>query len=306
MVQQQKNNITPQETIAMFENQQIRRERYNDERRFNVVDIANILSQSKSKDKWVYRRKLKQRLSEEWSEIVTKCHELKFLSSDGKKYPWDAANTKTVLRIIQSIPSPNAEPLKQRLAKLGNERVEEANDPELGMQRARDRAIAVYKSRWMTDKEIKQRLQTIDIRHDYTDELKARGIKDGLEYALLTNISYTRSGKSAKEYKKLKWLVKSDNLRDHMTMTELLLTWLSEEAGKEIAKSKDARWFDEVQDALIQWAGIAKNTRENLENQIGKSVLADKNRLTDKQKALRDKAHKQEKLGYNKKAKKKK
>jgi hypothetical protein len=169
------------------------------------------------------------------------------------------------------------------------------------MQRARNRAIAVYKSRWMNDKEIKQRLQTIDIRHDYTDELKARWIKDGLEYALLTNISYTRSGKSAKEYKQLKWLVKSDNLRDHMTMTELLLTWLSEEAGKEIAKSKNAKWFNEVQDALIKWADIAKNTREDLENKIGKSVLIENNRLTEKQKTLRDKANNQEKLGYNKK-----
>ena len=299
MIQQKDDKIMPQTTIAMFENQNIRRERYNDERWFSVVDIVSVLSQSSDGRK--YRNKLKQRLKEEWSEMVTNYHQLKFMSSDGKKYNSDAANTKTVLRIIQSIPSPNAEPLKQRLAQLGNEKVEEANDPELGMQRARNRAIAVYKSRWMNDKEIKQRLQTIDIRHDYTDELKARWIKDGLEYALLTNISYTRSGKSAKEYKQLKWLVKSDNLRDHMTMTELLLTWLSEEAGKEIAKSKNAKWFNEVQDALIKWADIAKNTREDLENKIGKSVLIENNRLTEKQKTLRDKANNQEKLGYNKK-----
>lgn len=301
MIQQKDDKIMPQTTIAMFENQNIRRERYNDERWFSVVDIVSVLSWSLQPSR--YWTELKQQLiKKEWyTDLFGKIEKLKFLWADNKKYPWDAANTKTVLRIIQSIPSPNAEPLKQRLAQLGNEKVEEANDPELGMQRARDRAIAVYKSRWMNDKEIKQRLQTIDIRHDYTDELKARWIKDGLEYALLTNISYTRSGKSAKEYKQLKWLVKSDNLRDHMTMTELLLTWLSEEAGKEIAKSKNAKWFNEVQDALIKWADIAKNTREDLENKIWKSVLIENNRLTEKQKTLRDKAHNQEKLGYNKK-----
>jgi hypothetical protein len=134
---------------------------------------------------------------------VTKCHELKFLASDGKKYPGDACDTQTILRIIQSVPSPKAEPLKQWLASLGNQRMEEANDPELGMQRARERAIQVYKSRGMNEKEIKQRLQTIDIRHDYTDELKARGIQ-GKEYGILTNISYSRSGKDAEDYKKYK------------------------------------------------------------------------------------------------------
>lgn len=300
-MEQGKNKTNSKETIAIFESQQIRRERYQDERRFSVVDITNILSESKSKDKWAYRRKLKQRLIAEGSEIVTFCHELKFLSPDGKKYKWDAANTKIILRIIQSIPSKNAEPLKQRLAQLGNERVEEINDPELGIQRSRDRAIAVYKSRWMSDQEIKQRLQTIDIRHDYTDELKARGIKSGLEYALLTNISYIRSWKTAQEYKKFKGLVKTDNLRDHMTRTEMLLTGLSEEAGTEIAKNKDAKGFDELQNALTQGAEIAKRTKEDLEDKIGKSVLDQNNRLNNKQKALRDKAHQQEKLGYNKK-----
>lgn len=202
-----KNLLSPGTTIAFFEDKEIRRERYNDERRFSVVDIVNVLSGSKSIDKWAYRRKLKQRLSEEWSEIVTDCHELKFLASDGKKYPWDACNTQTIFRIIQSIPSPKAEPLKQRLSSLGNQRVEETNDPELGMQRARERAIQVYKSRGMNDKEIKQRLETIDIRHDYTDELKLRGIKAWFEYALLTNISYTRSGKTAQEYKEHKPII---------------------------------------------------------------------------------------------------
>ncbi len=229
-----------------------------------------------------------------------KIGQLKFLASDGKKYLWDACDTQTMLRIVQSIPSPKAEPVKQWLASLGNQRMEEVNDPELGMQRARARAIQVYKSRGMTDKEIEQRLQSIDTRHHYTDELKARGIKDGLEYALLTNISYTRSGKNAQEYKKYKWLIKTDNLRDHMTRTEMLLTWLSEEAGVEIAKSKNAKGFDEIQDALIQWADIAKKAKENLEEKVGKSILDVNNRLSPKQQILRDQINGQEKLWQKK------
>ena len=159
--------------------------------------------------------------------MVTDCDQLKFLAADGKKYMWDAGNNKVILRIIQSIPSPKAEPFKQRLASIGSQKMEELNDPELGMQRARESAIRVYQSRGMSDKEIKQRLQMIDSRHDYTDELKARVIQAN-EYGLLTNISYQRSSKDAQDYKLHKWLVRSDNLRDHMTRTEMLLTELSE------------------------------------------------------------------------------
>ena len=296
--------LTSSKTTAFFEDKSVRRERYNDERWFNVVDIVFILTWSSQPSR--YWTELKQQLIQnEWySDLFGKIEKLKFLWVDGKKYPWDATNTQTMLRIIQSIPSPKAEPVKQWLASLGNQRMEEVNDPELGMQRSRERAIQVYKSRGMTDKEIEQRLQTIDTRHHYTDELKARWIKDGLEYALLTNISYTRSGKSAQEYKQYKWLVKTDNLRDHMTRTEMLLTGLSEEAGVEIAKSKDAKGFNEVQDALVQWADIAKKTKENLEEKIWKSILDTDNRLTSKQQVLRDQANKQEELWYNKKNKK--
>ncbi len=182
--------------------------------------------------------------------------------------------------------------------------MEEVNDPELGMQRARARAIQVYRNRGMTDKEIEQRLQSIDTRHEYTDELKARWIKDGLEYALLTNISYTRSGKTAQEYKEYKWLIKTDNLRDHMTRTEMLLTGLSEEAGVEIAKSKDAKWFNAVQDALTQWADVAKRAKEDFEEKIGKSILDNDNRLSPKQQALRDQVNTQKKLSHINKKKK--
>jgi hypothetical protein len=149
----------------------------------------------------------------------------------------------------------------------------------------------------MTEKEIQQRLQTIESRHLYTDELKARGIKDGLEYALLTNISYQWSGKTAQEYKEYKGLTKKDNLRDHMSRTEMLLTGLSEEAGAEIAKSKNAQGFNEVQTALLAGAEVAKSTKADLESRIGKTVLDTQNRLTEKQKALRQEALKQKRLG---------
>mgnify|MGYP000863725072 FL=1 len=135
--------------------------------------------------------------------MVTNCDQLKFLASDGKRYKSDAANTQTILRLIQSIPSPKAEPFKERLATLGNRKMEELNDPELGMQRARESAIKVYQSRGMNKNEITQRIQMIDGRHNYTDELKTRGIEVD-QYAQLTNISYQRSGKDAQSYKKHK------------------------------------------------------------------------------------------------------
>ncbi len=296
--------LTPFTTAAFFEDKEVRRERYEDERRFSIVDVVSLLTASERARK--YRSDLKTKLAKEegFMELSEKIGQLKFLASDGKKYLWDAVNTQTMLRIVQSIPSPKAEPVKQWLASLGNQRMEEVNDPELGMQRARARAIQVYKSRGMTDKEIEQRLQSIDTRHHYTDELKARGIKDGLEYAVLTNISYTRSGKTAQEYKEYKWLIKTDNLRDHMTRTEMLLTGLSEEAGVEITKSKDAKWFDEVQDALVQWADIAKKTKEDLEERVGKSILNDDNRLSPRQQVLRDEVNEQKKLWQNKTQKK--
>ena len=154
--------------------------------------------------------------------------------------PWDWANTQTILRIIQSIPSPNAEPFKQWLASLWNDRVEEVNDPELWIARARARAIAVYKSRGMTDDEIKRRLSTIETRHDLTDEYQARWIV-WIEYWILTNIWYWIFDTTAEGIKKKKWLGKHDNPRDHMNKTELLLTELTEETSKNLIKKHDAK-----------------------------------------------------------------
>ena len=283
-------------TKALFEDKEIRKERYQEERFFNLIDVIGALTNQKKKKKAkTYRTTLKSRLKQEWSKVVTNCDQLKFLASDGKRYKSDAANTQTILRLIQSIPSPKAEPFKERLATLGNRKMEELNDPELGMQRARESAIKVYQSRGMNKNEITQRIQMIDGRHNYTDELKTRGIEVD-QYAQLTNISYQRSGKDAQSYKKRKWLVKSDNLRDHMTRTEMLLTELSEEAGIEIAKSKNAKWFGQVENALREWAVVAKITRENLESKTWKSVLDKNNRLTPRQQSLRDKVNIKKKL----------
>ena len=283
-------------TKALFEDKEIRKERYQEERFFNLIDVIGALTnQYDYKKAKTYRTTLKSRLKQEWSKVATNCDQLKFLASDGKRYKSDAANTQTILRLIQSIPSPKAEPFKERLATLGNRKMEELNDPELGMQRARESAIKVYQSRGMNKNEITQRIQMIDGRHNYTDELKTRGIEVD-QYAQLTNISYQRSGKDAQSYKKHKWLVKSDNLRDHMTRTEMLLTELSEEAGIEIAKSKNAKWFGQVENALREWAVVAKITRENLESKTWKSVLDKNNRLTPRQQSLRDKVNIKKKL----------
>ena len=274
--------------VVLFNDEKIRRERYNNEWYFSVVDIVNILSSSKSKDKWAYWRKLKQRLIEEWSEVVTNCHELKMLASDGKKYLTDVANTHTILRIIQSIPSPKAEPFKQRLATLWNERMEESNDPELWIVRARSRAIAVYKSRGMTDDEIKRRISSIETRNGLTDEYQARGIV-GIEYWILTNLWYWIFGTTAEWIKNKKWLGKHDNPRDHMNKTELLLTELTEETSKNLIKTKNAKWFNQIAPCVEKSVGIVKWTKDAIEQATWEDVLTDFNRLSDRQKTLRKK-----------------
>lgn len=208
------------------------------------------------------------------------------IASDGKRYLTDAANTKTILRIIQSIPSPNAEPFKQRLASLWNERVEESNDPELWIARARTRAIEIYKSRWMTDDEIKRRISSIETRNDLTDEYQARGIV-GLEYWILTNLWYWIFGTTAEWIKNKKWLGKYDNPRDHMNKTELLLTELTEETSKNLIKKKDAKWFNQIAPCVEKSVDIVKETKDAIEEATWEDVLTDFNRLSDKQKSLR-------------------
>ena len=280
-----------QDDILLFNDEQVRREWYNEERYFSVVDVVKILTWSQSEDKWWYRRKLKQRLSEEWSEVVTKCHKLKLLAPDGKRYPTDTANTKTLLRIIQSIPSPNAEPFKQRLASLWNERIEETNDPELWIVRARMRAIENYKKKGMTDSEIKRRLSSIETRNDLTDEYQNRGII-GMEYGILTNLWYGIFGTNADGIRSKKWLWKHDNPRDHMNKTELLLTELTEETSKNLIQKQNAQGFNEIAPCVTKSVEIVKDTKDSIEKATWENVLTDFNRLTEKQKSLRSREKK--------------
>jgi hypothetical protein len=258
-----------------------------------VVDIVSVLTQSQQPSR--YWADLKNRMFKyEWfSELFAKCEKLKFIWLDWKNHPWDWANTETVLRIIQSIPSPKAEPFKQRLASLGNDRVDEINDPELWIARARARAIAVYKSKWMTDDEIQRRISSIETRNTLTDEYQSRWIV-GIEYWILTNIWYWIFGTDTEWIKKKKWLNKSDNPRDHMNKTELLLTELTEETSKNLIKKHDAKWFNEIAPCVSKSVDILKNTKDSIESATWESVLSDFNRLTPRQKKLRNKENKQQ------------
>ena len=278
--------LSKTDASSIFDWMEIRKMRYNEERYFSVVDIAAILAWSIAKDKWWYRRKLKQRLSEEWSEVVTECHELKLLARDWKSYPTDCANTQTLLRIIQSIPSPKAEPFKQWLAQIGNERIEEYNDPELGIHRARERAISTYQKKWMSEKEIKMRMSSIGTRHNLTDVWKWANI-DTKEYGMLTNLWYSWTGLDAEKMRKLKWLTKSDALRDHFSKPEILLTELAEETALRLTEKRWSKWFVEVQQDVIAWSDVAKKTKEHMEDVLWEDVVTWFNRLSERQKQWR-------------------
>mgnify|MGYP006988932806 CR=1 FL=1 len=278
--------------IILFNDEKIRRVWHNDERYFSVVDVVSILTQSQQPSR--YWTDLKNRMSkyEGFSELFAKCEKLKFTWLDWKNRPWDWANTKTILRIIQSVPSPKAEPFKQRLASLGNDRVDEVNDPELWIARARARAIAIYKSKWMTDDDIQRRISSIETRNSHTDEYQSRWIV-WIEYWILTNLWYWIFGTDAEWIKKKKWLNKSDNPRDHMNKTELLLTELTEETSKNLIKKHDAKWFNEIAPCVSKSVDILKDTKDSIESATWESVLSEFNRITPRQKELRNKEHRQ-------------
>lgn len=259
--------------IILFQNKKIRREWIQDheERVFSVVDIVWLLS--KSKDGRKYRNKLKQRLNEEWSEVVTNCHQLKMIAKDGKMRLTDVANTETMLRIIQSIPSPNAEPIKRWLAEVWAERINEMNDPELAMERA----MKYYSQKWYDESWINQRLKSIEIRKELTNEQKNVWIQEWQEYAILTNeITKARSGKSIKEYKQYKQL-KQESLRDNMSNLELVLNMLAEASTTEISKEREPKDFKESKEIAKAWGNVAKKARKELEDQTAKSIVSNKN-----------------------------
>ena len=261
--------------IKLFQSKQIRSVWNEEEQQwyFSVIDVVGALTDSI--DPSAYWRKLKQRLISEGNETVTNCHRLKMQAADGKMRLTDVANTKDMLRIIQSIPSPKAEPFKQWLAQAGSERIAEIENPELAQKRIRD----TYRAKGYSDEWIEQRIRGIAIRDTLTDEWKKRGIKEGKEYAILTaEISKATFGITPAEYKKLKSLDRpTENLRDHMTDLELLFSALGEASTTEIAKTHDAYGMKENSSAAKAGGKIAGDARKALEKKTGRTVISKTN-----------------------------
>ena len=268
--------MTKKEAIKIFEEKKVRTV-WDDETEewfFSIVDVVSILTESVDGRK--YWNKLKQRLKAEGSELVTNCHQLKLPSTDGKYYKTDVATTEQLFRLIQSIPSPKAEPFKLWMAQVAKERLDEMQDPELTI----DRAMREYKALGYSDNWINQRLKSIEIRKDLTDEWKRHGLQEGVQFATLTDIIYqTWAGKTAKEYKQFKGL-KKENLRDNMTNTELVLNMLAEAATTELSKEKNPQHFEEHQVIAKQGGKAAEAARKQLESDLGHSVISPLNART--------------------------
>jgi len=260
-------------SLKLFENKHVRSE-WDAEREawyFSIVDVVAVLTESA--DPAAYWRKLKQRLKAEGNETVTNCHGLKMTAPDGKLRLTDVADTEKLLRLIQSIPSPKAEPFKQWLARVGYERIEETEDPELAL----DRAMETYLKKGYSRDWINQRLKSIEVRKELTDEWEDRGIQKGREFAILTDeITKAWTGLSTREYKQLKSL-KKENLRDHMTNMELVLNMLAEATTTEISREKKPEGFDANKEIAQQGGAIAGNTRKEIEAKSGKPVITTKN-----------------------------
>lgn len=265
--------------VQLFEDQRIRTawDEEKEEWYFSVVDVVGVLTeQSNVRGASNYWAKLKQRLKEESAnELLTNCQQLKMRAEDGKNRFTDVANTEQLLRIIQSIPSPKAEPFKQWLAQVGRERMEETIDPELTI----NRALETYLRKGYSREWINQRLQSIQVRKELTDEWQDRGVKPGKEFAILTDeITRAWSGMTTREYKNYKGL-KKENLRDNMSTTEIVLNMLAETATKEISKQVRPEGFDDNKKVAKRGGDIAGNARRELEAEIGASVITSKNAI---------------------------
>ncbi|MBI3956097.1 Bro-N domain-containing protein [Candidatus Gottesmanbacteria bacterium] len=262
--------------IAVFKGKAIRKTIYNNEWWFSVIDVCDALTAST--DAGAYWRKLKQRLKEEGSEVVTFCHGLKLEASDGKKYETDCANTETMLRIIQSVPSPKAEPFKRWLARVGYERVQEIEDPELAMKRMK----AIYEQKGYPKDWIEKRVRGIAVRGELTDEWKNRGAQEQIEYAILTNdIMKGAFALTVEEYKNLKGLQR-ENLRDHMNDIELILTMLGEVTSTKLHRDRDSQGFPQLDRDAKDGGAVAGRTRKDIERQSGKRVVSGENYLPEK------------------------
>ncbi len=238
---------------------------------YSIIDVIAVLTESK--DPNAYWRKLKQRLKEEGNQTVTNCHQLKMPAKDGKMRMTDVATTKQLLRLIQSVPSPNAEPFKLWLAQVGSERLDEIADPELSIERA----INNYRQQGYSEEWISQRIRSMEIRKDLTAEWDRSGVEKGLEYAILTDeISRASFGLTTNQHKRIKGL-KKENLRDNMTNAELVINMLGELATTEISKSENPNGFEESQDVAKRGGTIAGNARRELEANTGRKVIRKSN-----------------------------
>ena len=256
--------------IKLFENKQVRTlwNAEEEEWYFSVVDIVAILTDSPNPQ--TYWRVLKKRLKDEGNETVTNCNGLKMIAADGKMRMTDVLDTKGVLRLVQSIPSPNAEPFKMWLAQVGNERLDEIADPEKAILRGAD----FYRAKGYTEGWINQRLQTIEMRKELTDEWKARGVEKDKDYAILTNeMTKAWSGLTVKEYKEVKGL-KKENLRDNMTNIELVLNMLAEVTTTAISKQVKPKTFNENKQVAKEGGETAKEARNAVEKRLGQSIIS--------------------------------
>lgn len=249
----------------------------NEKYYFSVVDVVAVLTDSV--DPSAYWRKLKQRLKEDGNQTVTNCHTLKFDAADGRKRETDVADAEDLLRIIQSIPSPKAEPFKLWLAKVGRERLDELADPELTI----NRALQTYLDKGYSESWVNQRLKTIEVRKELTNEWERVGVKKGLEFAILTDeITKAWADMTTKEYKQYKDL-KKENLRDNMTNVELVLNMLAEVSTTEISKARNPESFEESKNIAQQGGRVAKNARLSIEQQLGHKVISAQNARKIKQ-----------------------
>ena len=267
-------------SVKLFEDYKVRTswDREKETWYFSVVDIVRILTESINPNN--YWKVLKNRLRKEGSQLVTSCNQLKMQSSDGKYYKTDVLDTEGVLRLVQSIPSPKAEPFKLWLAKVGTERLNEMQDPEIAI----DRALEYYLAKGYSPEWVNQRLKSIEIRKALTDEWQRNGVKNS-EYAVLTDIiTQEWSGLKTREYKDFKGL-KKQSLRDNMSNMELVLNMLAEASATEISKQKNPKTLDENKTVAKQGGSVAKEARKKLELETGKSVITDENYLPNQQKS---------------------
>lgn len=264
--------MSQKEALQLFEQRKVRTVWDDQEEKwyFSIVDVVSVLTDSDYQAARKYWKVLKGRLAKEGNETVTNCYQLKMKASDGKMRLTDVADTEQLFRIIQSIPSPKAEPFKQWMAQVASQRIDQMQDPELSI----DQAIIDYKRLGYSDAWINQRIKSIEVRKELTDEWKRTGVKEGLEYASLTDI-ITRewSGFTTKQYKHFKGL-KKENLRDNMTNLEIAFNILAEASATELSKQRDPRGFRQQAQVAKDGGSVAKAARNQLENQLGHSVIS--------------------------------